>query len=92
MPAGWGATCALLDRTPLLANRSAGAVYGYHKNISSWGGNVVVGDDGVQCGFTWPPYHSTRPTPLRDSVRLSACRSARHYRPSHGTPLTPPPS
>lgn len=43
-----GPSCAILNRTRLLANRSAGAIYGYHHNalITSWGGNIVRDDAG----------------------------------------------
>ena len=46
---GWrGAACAQLNLTSGLAtpNRSAAAIYGFSPNVSSWGGNVVLDDEG----------------------------------------------
>lgn len=40
-----GAACAVLERGRA-ASRAAAAVYGYAPNMTSWGGNILAGDDG----------------------------------------------
>lgn len=41
-----GPTCSILDIKPR-PQSSVPAIYGYSPNVSSWGGNVVKGDDGL---------------------------------------------
>ena len=71
---GWkGAACSFLDRRPA-ASESAAAVYGMHRNVTSWGGNVladnstglhhlyvteIAGPNGTSCGLISWGSHST---------------------------------
>lgn len=44
---GWkGDDCSVLARLPRPRNASA-AAYGFDPNVTSWGGNIILGDDGL---------------------------------------------
>jgi hypothetical protein len=90
-------TCSILDikRRP---SGAAPAMYGYSPNVTSWGGNVVAGDDGLYhlyvsemvggCGLnTWSQFPSLTSCNLWDMAPAIATPKHHH----HGSPPPPPP-